>query len=205
MVVELVVYKIMLNKILFIFLLTTLLPFKLFSQEENERLLGIIKLYGEGSRLNSQSAFSIGGSGNFIFKDHFVFGLYINANSSMIRKDYLNDNNMKLDFVHGGILLQYMGRIKENTLWTIGARGGYADISLQRESLFIGLQSEKLYGANAFVLQPEVSVIFDFSKIFAFEFSAAYRISQTKSPIFSNAELSSLCISAGINFKIRDF
>lgn len=196
----------MLNKKLFIFLfLTTLLPFKLFAQGENEKLLGMIKIYGEGSRLNSQSALSIGGSGNFIIKERFVFGLYLNANSSMIRKNYLNDNNMKLDFVHGGILLQYMGRIKENTLWTIGAQGGYADISLQRESLFIGLQSEKLYGANAFVLQPETSVIFDFSPIFAFEFSAAYRLSQTKSPIFSNAELSSLCISAGINFKIRDF
>jgi hypothetical protein len=112
---------------------------------------------------------------------------------------------MKLDFVHGGILLQYMSKIKETTLWTIGARAGYADISLQRESLFIGLQSEKLFGANALVLQPEASVIFDFSPILAFELSAAYRIAHTESPIFSNAELSSLCISTGIVFKIRDF
>ncbi len=181
-----------------------LLPYLLLAQE-SEKVVGLIKIYGEGSRFNSQSALSIGGSGNFVIKERFVIGLYLNGNSSMIRKNYLKDNNMKLDFVHGGIILQYMGKLKENTLWTVGARGGYADISLQRESLFIGLQSEKLFGANAWVLQPETSVIFDFSPILAFELSAAYRISRTDSPIFSNAELSSLCISAGVIFKIRDF
>lgn len=194
----------MIKKHIIYFFLFTFFP--LFSQaQENEKVIGLIKIYGEGSRFNSQSALSIGGSGNFIIKDHFVVGLYLNGNSSMIRKNYLKDNNMKLDFVHGGILLQYMGKIKETTLWTIGARGGYADISLQRESLFIGLQSEKLFGANALVLQPEASVIFDFSPILAFEVSAAYRLARIESPIFSNAELSSLCISAGIVFKIRDF
>lgn len=180
--------------------------FPLFSQaQESEKVVGLIKIIGEGSRFNSQSALSIGGSGNFIIKERFVVGLYLNGNSSMIRKNYQKDNNMKLDFIHGGIILQYMLKIKENTFWTIGARGGYADISLQRESLFIGLQSEKLYGANALVLQPETSVIFDFSPILAFELSAAYRLSRTESPVFSNAELSSLCISAGMVFKIRDF
>lgn len=189
------------NVILF---LMSLISFAL-SAQESEKVVGLIKIYGEGSRFNSQSALSIGGSGNFVIKERFVVGFYLNGNSSMIRKNYLKDNNMKLDFIHGGIILQYMGRIKENTLWTIGARGGYADISLQRESLFIGLQSEKLYGANAWVIQPEASVIFDFSPILAFEISTAYRFSQTDSPIFSNAELSSLCISAGLVFKIRDF
>lgn len=189
------------NAILF---LLSLITFSL-SAQESEKVVGLIKIYGEGSRFNSQSALSIGGSGNFVIKERFVAGFYLNGNSSMIRKNYLKDNNMKLDFVHGGIILQYMGRIKENTLWTIGARGGYADISLQRESLFIGLQSEKLYGANAWVIQPEASVIFDFSPILAFEISTDYRFSQTDSPIFSNAELSSLCISAGLVFKIRDF
>lgn len=194
----------MIKKHIIYFFLFVLFP--LFSQAQgSEKVLGLIKIYGEGSRFNSQSALSIGGSGNFIIKDHFVVGLYLNGNSSMVRKNYLKDNNMKLDFVHGGIFLQYMGKIKETTLWTIGARGGYADISLQRESLFIGLQSEKLYGANALVLQPETSVIFDFSPILAFELSTAYRIARTVSPIFSNAELSSLSISAGIVFKIRDF
>lgn len=193
----------MIKKNVILFLLS-LISFSL-SAQESEKLVGLIKIYGEGSRFNSQSALSIGGSGNFVIKERFVVGLYLNGNSSMIRKNYLKDNNMKLDFVHGGILLQYMGRIKENTLWTIGARGGYADISLQRESLFIGLQSEKLFGANALVLQPETSVIFDFSPILAFELSAAYRLSRTESPVFSNAELSSLCISAGMVFKIRDF
>lgn len=173
--------------------------------QESDKLLGLIKLYAEGSRFNSQSALSIGGSGNFVIKEKFVLGLYMNANSSMIKKDYLNDNNMKLDFIHGGLVLQYMGTLKNSILWTIGARGGYADISLQRESLFIGLQSEKLYGANAWVLQPEASVIFDISKIFAFEFSTAYRFAQTNSPIFSNAELSSLCFFGGLIFKIHDF
>lgn len=189
------------NAILF---LLSLIGFAL-SAQESEKVVGLIKINGEGSRFNSQSALSIGGSGNFVIKERFVVGLYLNGNSSMIRKNYLKYNNMKLDFIHGGILLQYMGRIKGNTLWTIGARCGYADISLQRESLFIGLQSEKLFGANALVLQPETSVIFDFSPILAFELSAAYRLSQTQSPIFSNAELSSLCITAGMVFKIRDF
>lgn len=185
-------------------IIATILPIYSFSQE-SEKILGLIKLYGEGSRFNSQNALSIGGSGNFVIKNHFIVGLYLNANSSMIRKDYLTHDKMKLDFVHGGILLCYQGRLKGNTFWSIGARGGYADISLQRESLYIGLQSEKLFGANAWVIQPEGSVIFDFSNLLAFEVSAAYRFAQTASPIFSNAELSSLCISTGIVFKIRDF
>jgi hypothetical protein len=181
-----------------------LLPHLLLAQE-SEKVVGLIKIYGEGSRFNSQSALSIGGSGNFVIKERFVVGLYLNGNSSMIKKNYLKDNNMKLDFVHGGIILQYMGKIKENTLWTIGARGGYADISLQRESAFIGLQSEKLFGANALVLQPETSVIFDFSNIMAFELGCAYRMVNINSPIFTNGELSSLSLMAGIIFKIRDF